>query len=170
MKISKSPSIFALVSSIMKLVFFLTLTALFFVACSSGTQDSAEEGTSSNLMKDAEEMQDDGKGVGPVKDLELSANIDDKLAMEGEAFYEAKCTACHRFTEERYVGPGLSGITKKRKPEWIMNMILNPQEMTQKDPTARELLAQYMTQMTNQNVSEPEARAILEFFRKKDSM
>lgn len=50
-----------------------------------------------------------------------------------------------------------------------MNMILNPGEMTQKDPQAQELLAQFATQMTFQNVSQDEARKILEFFRKNDS-
>jgi hypothetical protein len=49
-----------------------------------------------------------------------------------------------------------------------MNMVLNPVEMTQKDPTAQELLATYLTQMTFQNVSEEDARAILEYFRQLD--
>lgn len=47
-----------------------------------------------------------------------------------------------------------------------MNMIINPVEMTQKDPTAKELLGEYMAQMTNQNVGEKEARALLEYLRK----
>jgi hypothetical protein len=48
-----------------------------------------------------------------------------------------------------------------------MNMVLNPQEMLQKDATAQELLAQFMTQMPNQNLTEEEARAVLEYFRTK---
>ena len=43
-----------------------------------------------------------------------------------------------------------------------MNMILNPTEMLQKHPTAKELLAQYnFTPMADQNLTEAEARAIL---------
>ena len=49
-----------------------------------------------------------------------------------------------------------------------MNMILNPTEMTQKDPTAKELLATHLTQMTNQNVTQEDARKLLEYLRKID--
>lgn len=87
-----------------------------------------------------------------------------KLVEEGKKVFELKCTACHKL-EERYVGPALKGITKRRKPEWIMNMILNPIEMTQKDPIAKQLLSEYLTQMTYQDIKENEARAILEYFR-----
>jgi hypothetical protein len=49
-----------------------------------------------------------------------------------------------------------------------MNMILNPLEMTHKDPTAMALLNKLLVQMANQNVGETNARAILEFFRDND--
>ncbi|EKD41544.1 MAG: cytochrome c [uncultured bacterium] len=70
---------------------------------------------------------------------------------------------------ERYVGPNLVGVTTRRKPEWVMNMILNPVEMTQKDPVANDLLATYLTQMTFQNVTQDEVRLIYEFFRQNDA-
>lgn len=44
-------------------------------------------------------------------------------------------------------------------------MILNPSEMIQKDPIAKELLAKYPTPMPFQNVSEEDARAILEYLK-----
>ena len=105
-------------------------------------------------------------GVGPVKSVAL-ADIDAGLADKGKAAFAAKCSACHKLGE-RYVGPDLAGVTKRRSPEWIMNMILNPQEMTQKDPIAQELFGEYLVQMTFQNVSEPDTRAILEYFRQHD--
>lgn len=107
-------------------------------------------------------------GIGPIQSKIELGPIDDALAQKGEKLFNEKCTACHKI-EERYVGPALKGITERRTPEWIMNMILNPMEMTQKDPQAKELLAEYLTQMTNQNVSQEDARAILEYFRKIDS-
>lgn len=107
-------------------------------------------------------------GVGPVtEELKLGA-VDDAMAAEGQKIFEAKCSACHK-VGERYVGPDLAGVTTRRSPEWIMNMILNPVEMTKSDPTAQELLATFATQMTFQNVSQEEVRKILEFFRKHDS-
>jgi hypothetical protein len=49
-----------------------------------------------------------------------------------------------------------------------MNQILNPLEMTQKDPTSKKLLATYTAQMTDQGLSKDEARNVLEYFRKSD--
>ncbi len=107
------------------------------------------------------------RGVGPVKNLDLKA-FDATLAAQGKANFTTKCGACHKL-DERYVGPSLKGITKRRSGEWIMNMILNPQEMIQKDPLAQELFAEFLVPMTFQNVTEPEARAILEYFREQDA-
>jgi hypothetical protein len=49
-----------------------------------------------------------------------------------------------------------------------MNMILNPQQMTQENPAAKELFATYLVQMTYQDVSHDDARALLEYFRSVD--
>ncbi len=105
------------------------------------------------------------KGIGPIKSLELG-ELDTALAGQGKQLFKAKCSACHKISK-RFVGPGLKGITKRRSPEWIMNMILNPEEMVQKDPIAMELLAEYNAPMANQSLTEDEARAILEYFRTK---
>lgn len=106
------------------------------------------------------------KGIGPVTDLKIEG-FSAELAGKGKAAFDAKCAACHKI-EERYVGPALKGVTQRRAPEWIMNMIMNPVEMTQKDPQAQALLAEFLTQMTFQNVSQDETRAILEYFRQND--
>lgn len=108
-----------------------------------------------------------GIGVGPVSKLDIPPEIDAKMVTSGKAAFESKCSACHKFGE-RYVGPDLKSVTERRNPEWIMNMMLNPIEMTQKDETAKALLGEYMTQMTFQNVSQDEARQILEYFRSID--
>ncbi|MCC6955054.1 MAG: cytochrome c [Deltaproteobacteria bacterium] len=105
-------------------------------------------------------------GVGPVTKIDVGP-IDPKLVDQGKATFASKCSACHKFGE-RYVGPDLAGVTSRRSPEWIMNMILNPQEMIQKDPVAQELFGEFLVPMTFQNVSEPEARAILEYIRAQE--
>ena len=96
--------------------------------------------------------------------MELPAEIDQALADKGKLVFENNCTACHKLGE-RYVGPDLTGVTERRNPAWIMNMIMNPTEMTQKDPIAKKLLAEYLSPMADQNISEPDARAIVEYFR-----
>lgn len=126
---------------------------------SEGAEKAAEPAVNTDPMKN--------KGIGPITNVEIAA-LNDALAEKGKGVFDAKCSACHKF-EEKYVGPALKGVTSRRTPEWIMNQILNPEEMSQKDPIGQELLATYMTQMTYQNVSEEDTRAILEYFRKVDA-
>lgn len=103
-----------------------------------------------------------------MKTVDLGADIDQALAENGKSIFDGKCSACHQLSDQKVVGPGLAGVTDRRKPEWVMNMIINPEEMTKKDATAKKLLAEHLTQMTNQNVNEQDARAILEFLRQND--
>jgi len=102
-------------------------------------------------------------GIGPVSSISLGA-IDAAMVAEGEGIFKIKCSSCHKPTR-KYVGPAPKGITDRRSPEWIMNMILNPEEMVEKDPVAQELLKRYLSPMANQNLSEDEARKVLEYFR-----
>ena len=106
------------------------------------------------------------KGVGPITSLELG-ELDTALAGKGKGIYKAKCTACHKISK-RFVGPGLKGVTQRRSPEWIMNMILDPERMVVENEAAKQLLMEYNAPMANQNLTEDEARAILEYFRTKN--
>lgn len=104
------------------------------------------------------------KGIGPITSVTLADEIDQDLAKQGAEVYVKMCSACHK-PEKRFIGPAPKGIMERRSPEWIMNMILNPDEMVQKDPIARALLAEYLSPMANQNLTEEQARAVLEYFR-----
>ena len=105
------------------------------------------------------------KGIGPIKSLTLGAEVDQKMVAHGADVFKKMCTACHR-PDKKFIGPAPKNILERRSPEWIMNMILNPDEMTQKDPLARELLIEFNgSPMANQNLSEEDARAVLEYFR-----
>ena len=105
------------------------------------------------------------KGVGPIKSLTLDQTIDDKMAMHGADVYKKMCTACHR-AEKKFIGPAPKGILDRRSPEWVMNIILDPEGMVKNDPLARELLIEFNgSPMANQNLSEEDARAVLEYFR-----
>lgn len=103
-------------------------------------------------------------GIGPVKEkVELGA-LDPALAGRGKASFESKCSMCHKM-DTTYVGPPLREVTVRRTPAFIMNMILNPQEMVERHPVAKQLLAERMTFMPNQQVTPEEARALLEYLR-----
>lgn len=106
------------------------------------------------------------KGVGPITSIEFTADIDQTLATQGEEVFRKMCTACHR-PNKKFIGPAPKGILERRTPEWVMNMILNPEVMVQKDPLAKELLLEFNgSPMVNQNLSEEDVRAVLEYFRK----
>jgi mono/diheme cytochrome c family protein len=107
------------------------------------------------------------KGVGPIQSIQLDAELDSVLVAKGEKLFSGTCVTCHKL-DIRFVGPALNGVTTRRSPEWIMNMMLNPSGMTQQDDTAKALLAIYMIQMSVA-VTQEDARAALEFFRKNDA-
>lgn len=107
-------------------------------------------------------------GIGPIRNLDLG-ELDASLASAGEEAFALKCSACHRI-DERYIGPALRDVTQKRTPEYVMNMILNPEEMVERHPEAKKLFAEFnFTPMANQQLSEEEARAILEYLRQAGS-
>lgn len=140
--------------------YHLVIVAAMAIVTATGCQDAKE---AEPTIPPAE------LGIGPITaPVTIPTNIDSALASKGKVVFEAKCTACHKI-EAKYVGPALGGVTKRRRPEWIMNMILNPTEMTQKNETAKALLAEYLAQMANQNLTPDEARSVLEYFRQRDS-
>ncbi len=105
------------------------------------------------------------KGIGPIKNVELGASVDQAMAAKGMEVYKTKCMACHK-PDRKFIGPAPTGVLERRSPEWIMNMILNPEEMVQKDPIAKALLTEFNNSpMANQNLTEEEARQVLEYFR-----
>ncbi len=154
-----------------KLIFTLLVIGL--ISCGgadSGDTESAEAPKSmlSAQPKTLEEAEKDWQsniGIGPIASFDLPADVDQNLADAGQIIYEAKCTACHK-PDKQFIGPAPKGILSKRTPAWVMNMILNPEEMIQKDPIARQLLIKFNgAPMANQSLTEDDARNVLEYFR-----
>jgi mono/diheme cytochrome c family protein len=151
-----------------KLIIFLTLVFAWSACGDKKSEGAVSESATEEVIEkavDADPMSN--KGLGPISSVSLG-EIDANLAAAGETEFKAKCTACHKISK-RHIGPALKGVTERRSPEWIMNMILNPEEMVQKDPIAKQLLIEYNgAPMANQNLTEDEARSILEYFRTKN--
>lgn len=141
----------------------LFTSTLLLAACRGGGGGGSENvGTSATA---GTSLTDDEleKGIGPIRAVAVG-DVDAALAAAGETIFTSKCSACHKF-ETRYVGPPLGDVLERRSPEFVMNMMLNPQEMVERHPEARALLAQYMTPMPSQNLTEGDARALLEYIR-----
>lgn len=144
------------------LCLLLLACPLLFVAC-GGSEANSDTSAPANERADGLTDAQLKNGIGPITNLTLAA-IDETLVAAGEAAFTTKCSACHKM-DTRYVGPPLATVLDTRTPEFVMNMMLNPDEMVKKHPEGKAMLAQYMTIMPNQNLQEPEARAILEYLR-----
>lgn len=146
--------------------FFLT-AALFIASCGnndSGNESSAGSGANATVGKEVH-----GEEVKPG-DVQLTTPLNQQWVANGKNIYEVKCQSCHKLTDEKVVGPGWKGVTQRREPHWIMNMITNVDMMLEKDAEAQKLLEQCLVRMPNQNISKEESRHILEFMRQNDGV
>ncbi|MFA4864456.1 MAG: cytochrome c, partial [Bacteroidales bacterium] len=147
-------------------VLVLLLSVIFLYNC-GGTGEQKQSGGTEKPAQAAQTNPGDpmnNKGIGPVRKI-LLEEINPTMAAEGEQIYKEKCLACHK-PQDKFVGPAPKGILDRRSPEWIMNMILNPEEMVKSDPIAKKLLVEYnLAPMANQHLTAEQARKVLEYFR-----
>lgn len=150
-------------------VFVVALIVAFVSSCGSDGKKGEKTSKPTEVKKEVVEVKEvdpmKDKGIGPITSITL-AEIDETMVAEGKEVFKIKCSACHKISK-RFVGPGLAGVMERRTPEWVMNMILNPEEMVLKNKIAKDLLAEYLAPMANQNLTEKEARLILEYLRTK---
>lgn len=148
---------------IYKIAGVLTLGAALIVGCGQRSEtenqtETAEDTEQKQELTDFEML----NGVGPVDEEITIEEVDEELAQEGMKIFDMKCGACHKM-EDRYVGPPLGSVMNARTPAFVMNMILNPEEMLQRHPIAQSLQAEYITPMPDQQLSREDARAVVEY-------
>ncbi|TKK68806.1 cytochrome c [Ilyomonas limi] len=149
----------------------LALTIGFFACSGSGSDTSNDTSAGTAAATDNTAAADEGsnpKGIGPHQNVELTHPLDKQMIELGKSVYDIKCASCHKLSDEKLVGPGWKGVTDRRTPEWIMNFITNTSEMLQKDTAAQNMLEICLVQMPNQNLTEADARSMLEFMRNND--
>lgn len=134
------------------------------------TEQTESADTKSETATDENPSYDPNRGVGKYTEVELGAKLDGAMATNGEKAFDVKCSSCHKLTDEKLVGPGWSGVTKRRKAPWIMNFITNTDAMIDKDPAAQAQLEICLVRMPNQSLTDNDARALLEFMRKNDGI
>jgi cytochrome c551/c552 len=143
---------------------------LLLLSCNNNADDKSNSTTASTAKtREQSENEVHSDKIEPAEIL-LTTPLKAEWVTEGNSIYEMKCQSCHRLNEERIVGPGWKGITEKREPAWIMNMITNVDMMLENDPEAQKLLEQCMVRMPNQHLSKDEARKILELMRSNDGI
>ena len=143
----------------------LTVTAL--AACGGGgdAPPPAAEAAPAPAGSDLTAFQLE-HGIGPVTERLALGPVDGPTAEKGAGLFETKCSACHKL-DAKYVGPALGDVTTRRSPEFVVNMILNPQEMIERHPAVQQMLQETMSFMPNQGLTRAEAMAVLEYLRSR---
>lgn len=144
--------------------------ALAFGIALIGCGGNSGSSQTNNAVSAAQAAYNAKKGQGKYAEFPVPATLDAAMADAGNKTYDLKCSSCHKLTDERLVGPGWSGVTSRHEPVWIMNFLTNVSEMIDKDPALQAQLEICLVRMPNQNVSDDEARQLLEFMRKNDGL
>src|SRR6266487_5921931 len=153
--------------------FLLTISAfvsLLVIRCSPDRQKENKNDKMTSANKDTVVISQgvNSKGIGRFKEVKLTHPLDEDMIAKAQLIYNAKCFACHKLTTEKLVGPGWKGVTDRREPEWIMNFITNTQVMLDKDLAAESMMVTCVVRMPNQDLTDEQARQILEYMRKND--
>jgi mono/diheme cytochrome c family protein len=171
-----------------KIVYALVfMLPVMFASCAGGGEDTYDDvavqsseqnevsSTPSNegagATKAAYPNYDPQRGEGKFTEENTKAGkLDASMAEKGKAVAEVKCFSCHKPTSEKLVGPGWKGVTEKHSLHWIMNFITNPDGMIDKDPELQAQLEICLVRMPNQNLTDDEARSVVEFMRQNDGV
>jgi mono/diheme cytochrome c family protein len=154
----------------MKKVILVLGIAVTIYACSGGGSQSSGAASQTGTEETASSPYDPERGAGKFTKVDVSPTLNAALATAGQKVYEVKCSACHKLTGEKLVGPGWKGVTSRHKPEWIMNFATNTDEMLQKDAKAQAMLEVCLVRMPNQHLTDEDARNVYEFMRKNDGV
>lgn len=144
------------------------------ISCNSSSNNKTEE--ANNTSSESSSPKNDNNvstgneksGVGKFQNVELTHPLDPKMITTGKGVYDVKCASCHKLTNDKLVGPGWKGVTDRRTPEWIMNFVTNTEEMLEKNEAAKNLYEVCLVKMPNQNLSDDDARGVLEYMRDND--
>jgi cytochrome c551/c552 len=155
----------------MKKLIYLGVLTLMAVACNNSNTDNSksnEPAVTPTETSGGNPSYDPKRGEGPFTKVDISATLDVAKADAGQKVYAVKCSACHKLTDEKLVGPGWKGVTSRHTAEWIMNFVTNTNVMLDSDLVAQQLMVICVSRMPNQNLSDEDARSILELMRKND--
>ena len=152
------------------IVVAMFVSSLLIYSCGGGTGSENKDSSSTATTSSGNPDYDPNRGVGRFTTVDVGDHLNAAMAAEGKKVFDVKCSSCHKLTNEKLVGPGWAGVTSRHEPVWIMNFATNPDEMINKDPKAQAMLEICLVRMPNQNLTDAEARDVLEFMRENDGV
>jgi hypothetical protein len=157
-----------------KITIICSIVAMGFLIACGGGNNSSDNNAGGEAAKTTSSTSDydphRGEGKWNNDNVKVGASLDAKMAAEGKKIFDVKCASCHKLTDERLVGPGWKGVTSRVTAPWILNFITNPDPMIDKDPELQAQLEICLVRMPNQNLTDGDARNILEFMRENDGV
>jgi cytochrome c2 len=94
--------------------------------------------------------------------------LNDMLVVKGQFIFGKKCIECHEM-EVKLKGPALRNVTKRRKADWIKNMIMKPDKMIAEDSIAKKLYYEHGIKMVVKEITEEETTAVMEYLKSIDA-
>lgn len=145
----------------MKISLHIILLIFCFISCQSSNKSTSDV--------TSEYSYEYGHGIYNPETITFDDTLINDMFISGASTFNKKCASCHTLSDEKFIGPGLADITKRRTYYWIMNFVSNPEPMIDKDTTLHKLVQLCLVEMPNVKLEEKEAREILEFFRFLDN-
>lgn len=103
-------------------------------------------------------------GIGPITERVTLNEADSELAQRGKMIFDSLCIACHQL-DAVVTAPRLRNTANNRSPEFILNYILNPEEMSQRHPVGQQLAIEYPGVKSRLGIERDDAFALLDYLR-----
>jgi len=104
-----------------------------------------------------------------IRKVNLTNPINAMMAQKGQKVHEEKCIGCHTLDSQKSQLKSLAGITRRRNPEWIMNMITGVATTLEPNAVAMQKLEACPTRQAATRLNIEQARDYLEMLRLVDS-
>ena len=83
---------------------------------------------------------------------------------KGNGLFDQKCAPCHTIGGGNKIGPDLKGVTERRKRDWLLRWIENPEQVIASgDEIAREMVKDYAIRMPSVGLSKEEIMDLLSY-------
>lgn len=108
--------------------------------------------------------------LGPQPGARMIAKVGSKestYGLAGEGLFQKACSACHTIGGGKRIGPDLHGVTSRRKKDWLIRAMMEPDVMRQeKDPEMIALDALYPgVIMPDLDLSETDSKDVLSYIK-----
>jgi nitrite reductase (NO-forming) len=110
-----------------------------------------------------------GGGESEHHNIPATSAPTDPVAVKGKLAFESKCLACHSIAGGDKLGPDIYGVSKRRSDAWLTRWLKSPDAMLKTDADAKALLDKYKVPMPDQNLSDPEIREFIAYFKWADA-